>query len=43
MNSGSEYEVMEVGVNLLKLLVWDYLMVGDVGYIMVSIKDIQDI
>ncbi|CAM3052267.1 translation elongation factor 4 [Lactiplantibacillus plajomi] len=42
MNSGSEYEVTEVGVNSPKPLPRDYLMAGDVGYITASIKDIQD-
>lgn len=42
MNSGSEYEVTEVGVNSPKPLARDYLMAGDVGYITASIKDIQD-
>jgi len=42
MNSGSEYEVTEVGVNSPKPLARDFLMAGDVGYITASIKDIQD-
>ncbi|VDG20562.1 translation elongation factor 4 [Lactiplantibacillus mudanjiangensis] len=42
MNSGSEYEVTEVGVNSPKPIARDYLMAGDVGYITASIKDIQD-
>ena len=42
MNSGSEYEVTEVGVNSPKPLARDHLMAGDVGYITASIKDIQD-
>ena len=42
MNSGTEYEVAEVGVNSPKPLPRDYLMVGDVGYLTASIKDIQD-
>ncbi|KRM12069.1 translation elongation factor 4 [Paucilactobacillus suebicus] len=42
MNSGTEYEVTEVGVNSPKPLATDVLMVGDVGYITASIKDIQD-
>ncbi|KRK89093.1 translation elongation factor 4 [Lentilactobacillus sunkii] len=40
MNSGSEYEVTEVGVNSPKPVKRDYLMSGDVGYITASIKDI---
>ncbi|CAM2831373.1 translation elongation factor 4 [Fructilactobacillus fructivorans] len=40
MNSGSEYEVNEVGVNSPKPLQRTYLMAGDVGYITASIKDI---
>ncbi len=42
MNSGAEYEVVEVGVNSPKPLRRDYLMAGDVGYLTASIKDIQD-
>ena len=42
MNSGAEYEVVEVGVNSPKPLKRDYLMAGDVGYLTASIKDIQD-
>lgn len=41
MNSGSEYEVTEVGVNSPKPVKRDYLMSGDVGYITASIKDIM--
>ncbi len=40
MNSGSEYEVTEVGVNSPNPVKRDYLMSGDVGYITASIKDI---
>ncbi|GHP12695.1 elongation factor 4 1 [Lentilactobacillus fungorum] len=40
MNSGSEYEVTEVGVNSPKPVRRGYLMSGDVGYITASIKDI---
>ncbi|MGF7436571.1 translation elongation factor 4 [Lentilactobacillus senioris] len=40
MNSGSEYEVTEVGVNSPSPVKRDYLMSGDVGYITASIKDI---
>ncbi|EHL95976.1 GTP-binding protein LepA [Lentilactobacillus parafarraginis F0439] len=40
MNSGSEYEVTEVGVNSPKPVKRDYLMSGDVGYLTASIKDI---
>ncbi|WP_283678702.1 translation elongation factor 4 [Lentilactobacillus sp. Marseille-Q4993] len=42
MNSGSEYEVTEVGVNSPNPVKRDYLMSGDVGYITASIKDITD-
>lgn len=38
MSNGKMFDVIEVGVFLLKLIVCDYLMVGDVGYIIVSIK-----
>lgn len=41
MNSGAEYEVVEVGVNSPKPLK-RFLMAGDVGYLTASIKDIQD-
>ena len=42
MNSGTEYEVAEVGINSPKPLVRDVLMAGDVGYITAAIKDIKD-
>ncbi|KRN88634.1 translation elongation factor 4 [Ligilactobacillus ceti] len=42
MNSGAEYEVIEVGVNSPKPIKRDMLMAGDVGYLTASIKDIQD-
>lgn len=42
MNSGSVYEVNEVGVNSPDPLKRDFLMAGDVGYITASIKDIKD-
>lgn len=42
MNSNTEYEVVEVGVNSPKPLKRDFLMAGDVGYLTASIKDIQD-
>src|SRR5699024_10322831 len=42
MNSGAEYEVVEVGVNSPKPLKRDFLMAGDVGYLTASIKDLQD-
>lgn len=42
MNSGSEYEVTEVGVNSPKPISRDCLIAGDVGYITASIKDIAD-
>ncbi|UDM31642.1 translation elongation factor 4 [Lentilactobacillus laojiaonis] len=41
MNSGSEYEVTEVGVNSPNPVKREYLMAGDVGYITASIKDIE--
>ncbi|MEJ6400711.1 translation elongation factor 4 [Nicoliella lavandulae] len=40
MNSGTEYEVTELGVNSPHPVKRDYLMAGDVGYITASIKDI---
>ena len=42
MNSGTEYEVAEVGINTPKPLARDFLMAGDVGYITAAIKDIKD-
>lgn len=42
MNSGTEYEVAEVGINSPKPLPRDLLMAGDVGYITAAIKDIKD-
>ena len=42
MNSGTEYEVAEVGINSPKPLARDFLMAGDVGYITAAIKDIKD-
>ncbi|WP_420920959.1 translation elongation factor 4 [Fructilactobacillus sanfranciscensis] len=42
MNSGSGYEVTEVGVNSPHPIPRDYLMAGDVGYITASIKDINE-
>ncbi|MGO2299966.1 translation elongation factor 4, partial [Paucilactobacillus nenjiangensis] len=42
MNSGAEYEVVEVGVNSPKPIKSELLMAGDVGYITASIKDIQE-
>ena len=42
MNSGSVYEVNEVGVNSPDPLKRDFLMAGDVGYLTASIKDIKD-
>lgn len=42
MNSGSVYEVNEVGVNSPDPLKRDYLMAGDVGYLTASIKDIKE-
>ena len=42
MNSGTEYEVAEVGINSPKPLARDVLRAGDVGYITAAIKDIKD-
>ena len=42
MNSGTEYEVAEVGINSPKPLARDVLTAGDVGYITAAIKDIKD-
>ena len=42
MNSGTEYEVAEVGINSPQPLARDVLMAGDVGYITAAIKDIKD-
>ena len=42
MNSGTEYEVAEVGINSPKPLARDVLMAGDVGYITAAIKDSKD-
>ncbi|KRL04287.1 translation elongation factor 4 [Liquorilactobacillus oeni] len=42
MNSKTEYEVTEVGVNSPKPIKRELLMAGDVGYLTASIKDIQD-
>lgn len=42
MNSGSVYEVNEVGVNSPDPLKRDFLMAGEVGYLTASIKDIKD-
>lgn len=42
MNSGTVYEVAEVGINSPKPLARDVLMAGDVGYITAAIKDIKD-
>ena len=42
MNSGTEYEVAEVGINSPKPLARDFLMAGDVGYITAALKDIKD-
>ncbi|MGQ2357220.1 translation elongation factor 4 [Pediococcus pentosaceus] len=42
MNSGSVYEVNEVGANSPDPLKRDFLMAGDVGYLTASIKDIKD-
>jgi GTP-binding protein LepA len=43
MASGSTYEVIEVGVNTPKPVKKDVLTPGDVGYLIASIKDIQNV
>lgn len=42
MASGKEYDVTEVGVLSPKPIKRDFLMVGDVGYVTATIKNIQD-
>ena len=42
MQTEKEYEVTEVGIFSPKAVPRDFLMVGDVGYITASIKNIQD-
>ncbi|MGX4686086.1 translation elongation factor 4 [Vagococcus sp. JNUCC 83] len=42
MSNGVEYEVNEVGIFSPKAVPRDFLMVGDVGYLTASIKNIQD-
>ncbi|MCC5308051.1 translation elongation factor 4 [Staphylococcus aureus] len=42
MATGKEFEVTEVGINTPKQLPVDELTVGDVGYIIASIKNIDD-
>lgn len=42
MATGKEFEVTEVGINTPKQLPVDELTVGDVGYIMASIKNVDD-
>lgn len=42
MFNGKEFEVMEVGVFLLKVILCDELFVGDVGYLIVVIKNVGD-
>lgn len=42
MSTGKEFEVTEVGVFTPKPKVVDELMVGDVGYLTASIKNVQD-
>jgi GTP-binding protein LepA len=43
MSTGAAYEVLEVGVYQPAAARRDYLMAGDVGYLVASIKDIKDI
>ncbi|MGX7013875.1 translation elongation factor 4 [Vagococcus silagei] len=42
MSNDKEYEVTEVGIFSPKAVQKDFLMVGDVGYVTASIKNIQD-
>ncbi|HCU7387678.1 TPA: elongation factor 4 [Staphylococcus aureus] len=42
MATGKEFEVIEVGINTPKQLPVDELTVGDVGYIIASIKNVDD-
>ncbi|HDP5663761.1 TPA: elongation factor 4 [Staphylococcus aureus] len=42
MATGKEFEVTEVGINTPKQLPVDELTVGDVGYIIASIKNVDD-
>ncbi|GBX29146.1 TPA: elongation factor 4 [Staphylococcus aureus] len=42
MATGKEFEVTEVGINIPKQLPVDELTVGDVGYIIASIKNVDD-
>lgn len=42
MATGKEFEVTEVGINTPKKLPVDELTVGDVGYIIASIKNVDD-
>ena len=42
MASGKEYDVTEVGILSPKAIKRDLLMVGDVGYVTATIKNIQD-
>ncbi|MBS3419506.1 translation elongation factor 4 [Staphylococcus aureus] len=42
MATGKEFEVTEVGINTPKQLPVDELKVGDVGYIIASIKNVDD-
>ncbi len=43
MASGSEYEVIELGINSPKEIKKDKLVAGEVGWISASIKNIQDV
>ena len=42
MATGKEFEVTEVGINTPKQLPIEELTVGDVGYIIASIKNVDD-
>ena len=43
MASNASFEVLEVGVNTPKAKPVDYLVPGDVGYLVASIKDVDDV
>lgn len=42
MATGKDFEVTEVGINTPKQLAVEELTVGDVGYIIASIKNVDD-
>ncbi|MCK9537357.1 MAG: translation elongation factor 4, partial [Bacilli bacterium] len=43
MSTGAEYEVVEVGIYHPAEVKRDFLVAGDVGYLVASIKDIKDV